>query len=148
MVTVNPSPSVGPPVKAFKLEVGSANGSAKQSLGSDRGASAMIRSVVLSKRLSALAKKAKLKKVRLSNEDKDEIAKLMLETPQLKKQLDTKTAFAASEGVWLENVSFKGKTTEPIVVLLSSDAPKHRSASIIQWTSDGSIAGGFTFQAN
>jgi len=148
MVTVNPSPTVGPPVKAFKLEVGSADGSAKQSLGSDRAASSMIRSVVLSKRLSALAKKAKLKKVRLSNEDKDELAKLMLETPQLKKQLDTKTAFAASEGVWLENVSFKGKTTEPIVVLLSSDAPKHRSASIIQWTSDGSIAGGFTFQAN
>lgn len=147
MVTVNPSPTVGPTLRAFKLEVSNANGSLQQSLGSDRAASSMIRAVVLSKRLAALAKKAKLKQVRLNQDDKDEIAKFMLDAPQLKKQLDTKTAFAIQDGVWLENVPFKGKAPEPIIVLLSSEAPKNRSASIIQWASDGTIVGGFTFQA-
>ncbi|MFZ0063736.1 MAG: hypothetical protein WAL47_17015 [Pyrinomonadaceae bacterium] len=148
MVTVNPSPTAGPPLKALKLNVGRVNGATKYSLGADRASTAMIRCVVLSKRLAAQAKKAKAKQVELRAEDADELAKLMLETPQLKKQLDTKTAFAISDGVWLDNVTLKGKTPEPIVILLSSDAPQHRSGSIIQWASDGTVAGGFTFHAN
>jgi len=147
MVIVNPSPSVGPPVRALKLNVGRADSSTKYSLGADLAGSSMIRGIVLSKRLSALAKKAKLKQVKLSSGDKDEVARLMLETPELKKLLDTKTAFATNNGVWLENVTLKGKTSEPIVVLLNSESPRNRAGSIIQWASDGTVVGGFTFQA-
>jgi len=148
MVTVNPSPTVGPAVRALRLNVGGADGSTNYSLAADRAGSSMIRSVVLSKRLSALAKKAKVKQVKLSKDDADELAKLMLESPQLKKQLDTKTAFATNDGVWLENVTLKGKTPEPIVILLSSKAPKNRSGSIIQLARDGTVVGGFTLHAN
>ena len=108
----------------------------------------MIRSIVLSKQLSAVAKKAKVKKVRLNSADKDELARLMLETPELTKLLDTKTAFATNDGVWLENVTLKGKTPQPIVVLLNSESPRNRRGSIVQSTSDGKVVGGFTFQVN
>lgn len=147
MVTVNPLPTVGPRLKALKLNLGSTDGSTKYSLSADKAGSLMIRSVVLSKRLSALAKKARVKQVRLSKDDADELAKLMLESPELMKQLDTKTAFATRDGVWFENVTLKGKTPEPIVILLSSEAPQHRSGSIML-ASDETVVGGFTLHAN
>jgi photosystem II stability/assembly factor-like uncharacterized protein len=146
MVVVNPSPSVGPPVTALSLNVGGSGTATKYSLGVDRGAVSIIRGVVLSKRLSALAKKAKLKQIKMSSEDKDELAKLVTENPQLKKLLDTKTAFVPTAGVWLENVSLTTKTSEPLVVLVNPGA-RNRSGSIIQWASDGTVVGGFTFQA-
>jgi len=146
MVVVNPSPSVGPPIAALRLNVGNAGGFTKYSLGGDRGAVSIIRGVVLSKRLSGLAKRARLKQIKLSTEDKDELAKLMTETPQLEKLLDTKAAYAPSDGVWLENISLTSKTAEPLVVLINPSARK-RNGSIIQWASDGTVVGGFTFQA-
>jgi hypothetical protein len=84
----------------------------------------------------------------MSSAEKDELARLMLETPELKELLDTKTAFATSDGIWLENVRVKGKTPQPIVVLLNSEAPRNRTGSITQSTNDGTVVGGFTFQAN
>jgi hypothetical protein len=146
MVVVNPSPSIGPPIAALRLNVGSAGVSGKYSLGADRGAVSIIRGVVLSKRLSGLAKKAKLKQIKLSTDDKDELRKLMTETPQLKKLLDAKAAYAPSDGVWLENISLTTRTTEPLVVLVNPSARK-RTGSIIQWASDGTVVGGFTFEA-
>ncbi len=147
MVVVNPSPSAGPPVNALHLNVGRSGTSTKFSLGVDRAAAAMIRGVVLSKRLSALAKKAKLNQIKLSDEDKDELAKLMEATPSLKKQLDTKVAYVPSNGVWLENIQLKGKTAEPMVVLVAPVSRK-RHGSIIQWANDGTVVGGFTLQAH
>jgi hypothetical protein len=146
MVVVNPSPSVGPPVAALRLNFGSTGASTKYSLGVDRGALSIIRGIVLSKRLSGFAKKAKLKQIKLSTEDKDELAKLMTETPQLKKLLDAKAAYAPSDGVWLDNISLTSKRAEPLVVLVNPAARK-RNGSIIQWASDGTVVGGFTFQA-
>jgi hypothetical protein len=146
MVVINPSPSVGPPVAALRLNVGSAGASTKYSLGVDRGAISIIRGVVLSKRLSGLAKKAKLNQVKLTTEDKEELTKLIAETPQLKKLLDMKAAYAVSDGVWLENISLRTRTTEPLVVFVNPSARK-RTGSIIQWASDGTVVGGFTFQA-
>jgi len=148
MVTVNPLPTVGPPVTAVRLNVGRINGSTKYSLAADRAASSMIRGVVLSKRLSALARKAKVKQIKLTSSDNDELKKLMFEAPKLQKALDTKHLFAASDGVWLENVTLKGKTPEPIVFLLNAEMRKNRAGSIIQTASDGTVVGGFTFQAN
>jgi hypothetical protein len=147
MVVVNPSPSAGPPITAMSLSVARAGTSTKFSLGADRGALSLIRGVVFSKRLSALAKKAKLKRVKLSAEDKDELTKLMEETPSLKKQLDAKVAYEPRDGAWLENIQLKGQTAEPMVVLVNPKSRK-RPGSIIQWASDGTIVGGFTLQTN
>ena len=148
MVTVNPLPTVGPPLTAVRLDVGRVNGSTTFSLAADRGATSMIRGVVLSKRLSALAKKAKVKQIKLTSSDKDELKKLTFESPKLEKALDTKHLFATNDGVWLEDVTFKGKTPEPIVFLLNAETQKHRAGSIVQTASDGTVVGGFTFQAN
>jgi hypothetical protein len=146
MVVVNPSPSVGPPVMALSLSVGRSGTATKYSLGVDRGAASMIRGVVFSKRLSTMAKKAKLPKMKLTAKDRDELTKLMEATPALRKQLDSKVAYAPSDGLWLEDIQLKS-TGEPIVVFVN---PKPRSGygSIIQWAEDGTAACGFTLQAN
>jgi hypothetical protein len=148
MVTVNPLPTVGPPLTAVTLHVGRVNGSTKYSLGADRAATSMIRGVVLSKRLSVLARKAKVKQIKPTSNDNDELRKLMFEAPKLKKALDTQHLFAITDGVWLENVTLKGKTPDPIVFLLNAEMRKNRAGSIVQTASDGTIVGGFTFQAN
>ncbi len=148
MVTINPLPTVGPPVKAAILNVGRVNGATQYSLGADRSAASMVRGIVLSKRLSAIAKKARIKRSKLKGSDADEVRKLMLEAPQLAKKLDTEHLFAIREGVWLENVTLKGKTPEPTVVLMNSEPVKSRSGSIIQTAADGTVVGGFTFHAN
>jgi photosystem II stability/assembly factor-like uncharacterized protein len=147
MVTVNPLPTVGPPVTAVTLNIGRVNSSTTYSLGADRAAASMIQGVVLSKRLSALARKAKVKQIKLTSNHNDELKKLMFEAPHLEKALDTKHLFAITNGVWLENVTLKGKTPEPIVFLLNAETPKKRAGSIIQTASDGTVVGGFTFQA-
>jgi hypothetical protein len=147
MLVVNPAPSVGPPVRALSLSVGRAGTATKYSLGVDSGAASMIRGFVLSKRLSAMAKKAKLRRIKLDNEDKDELTKLMEATPSLKKQLDAKVAYAAPEGVWLEDIQLKNKTGEPLIVFVNPKL-RNRHGSIIQWVDDGSAACGFTLQAN
>jgi photosystem II stability/assembly factor-like uncharacterized protein len=147
MVTVNPLPTVGPPLTAVTLHVGRVNGSTRYSLGADRAATSMIRGVVLSKRLSVLARKAKVKQIKLTSSDNDELRKLMFEAPKLKKALDTQHLFAITDGVWLENVTLKGKTPDPIVFLLNAEMRKNRAGSIVQTASDGTVVGGFTFQA-
>jgi photosystem II stability/assembly factor-like uncharacterized protein len=147
MVVVNPSPSAGPPVGALSLNVGRAGTATRYTLGVDRGAARMIRAFVLSKPLSALAKKAGLKRIQLSSEDKDELTKLMAETPSLKKQLDLKAAYAPRDGALLEDIQLKGKTAEPLVVLVNPTSRK-RNGSIIQYAGDGTVVGGFTLQAH
>jgi len=147
MVMVNPSPSVGPPVRALSLNLGRDGAATRYSLGGDRGAADMVRGVVLSKRLSAMAKKAKLRRIKLNREDKDELTKLMAATPSLKKQLDAKVAYAPPEGVWLEDIPLKSNTSEPLIVFVNQES-RNRYGSIVQWADDGSVACGFTLQAN
>jgi len=145
MAVVNPSPTVGPPLSAINLNVGRAGSATRFSLGTDRGAASLIRAVVLSKRLSALAKKAKLKQVKLDAQDRDELTNLIAANPALKKQLDAKTAYEFRNGVALENIEFKGKGIEPLVVLIDPKSRK-RHGSLIQWADDGTVVGGFTLQ--
>jgi len=94
-----------------------------------------------------MAKKAKLHRIKLDNEEKDELTKLMEATPSLKRQLDAKVAYAPPEGVWLENIQLKSNTSEPLIVFVNPKLRKRRG-SIIQWANDGSPASGFTLQAN
>jgi hypothetical protein len=142
---VNPSPSVGPLVRSLHLSVGPAGAAKTYALELDRASVSMIRGIVLSRRLSALAKKARLKSVRLRADDKDELARLTQAVPGLKRQLDTKKAYRPEPGAWLENIQAKN-TAEPIVVLVDPQSRK-RYGSIIQRADDGSVVGGFTLQA-
>lgn len=112
----------------------------------DRASASMIRGIVLSKRLSALAKKARLKSVRLRTEDKDELAKLTAGGRRLKRQLDTTRAYRPQAGAWLENIRLKANGVEPIVMLVDPQ-PRKRYGSIIQRADDGTVVGGFTLQA-
>jgi photosystem II stability/assembly factor-like uncharacterized protein len=147
MAVVNPSPSAGPPLNALSLNIGRAGTATKYSFGVDRGGASMIRGIMLSKRLSALAKKAKLLRMKLTEADKEELAKLIAATPSLKTRLDMKTAYAPREGIWLENVPLNSRQSEPIVAFVSPSS-RLRHGSIIQWADDGTPACGFTFQAN
>jgi photosystem II stability/assembly factor-like uncharacterized protein len=147
MAILNPSPTAGPPVNALSLNVAHAGTAKKYSLGVDRGGASMIRGVVLSKRLSALAKKAKLPRMKLTDADKDELFKLIEATPSLKKQLDLKTAYAPREGVWLENVPLNSKQNEPLVAFVTPST-NNRLGSLIQWGDDGTAACGLTIQSN
>ena len=96
-------------VTAVSLNLGRVNGSTRFSLGADRAATSMIRGVVLSKRLSAIASKAKVRQVKVTSSDSDELRKLMAEAPRFMKALDTQHHFAITDGVWLEDVILKGK---------------------------------------
>ena len=147
MAVVNPPPHAGPPVTALALNIARAGTAANYSFGVDRGGAKMIRGVVLSKRLSALAGQARLPRVKLTDADRDELAKLVEATPSLKRQLDLKAAYAPREGVWLENVPFGSRQNEPMVAFVSP-APGLRQGSFIQWADDGTTACGFTLQAN
>jgi hypothetical protein len=147
MLVVNPSPSAGPPVAALSLNIRRSGTATQYSLGVDRSGASMIRGVIFSKRLSALAKKARLPKMKLTAEDKDELTRLMEAKPSLKKELDSKAAYAPSGNLWLEKIQLKSKTSEPMVVFVN---PKLRGGhgSIIQWAEDGTMACGFTLKAN
>ena len=146
MSIVNPQPAAGPLVRSVPLDVGATPGVKSWALELDRASASMIRGIVLSKRLSALAKKARLKSVRLRIEDKDELAKLTAGDRRLKRQLDTTRAYRPQAGAWLENIRLKANGVEPIVMLVDPQ-PRKRYGSIIQRADDGTVVGGFTLQA-
>lgn len=146
LTVVNPSPVVGPAVKAVQLDLFRSGDAKTFSLEADQNGASLLRSIVLSKRLSKLAKKSKLKKIKLDNDDKMELARMVESSPALKKQLDLKSAYAPRKGVWLESFKLDHKKPEPIVLLVK---PKPRAGygSVIQKSGDGTVVGGFTLQA-
>ena len=143
---VNPSPETGPMVRALHLDLLASGASSIASLELDRASVRMIRGIVLSKRLAALAQKVKLKAVRLSADDRDELTKLTQASPRLRRQLHVKTAFAARAGAWLERIQLTADKPEPIVLLVDAAARKGYG-SIIQRAADGTVVGGFTLQS-
>jgi hypothetical protein len=146
-IVVNPSPSAGPPVTALTLGVRRAGTATTYSLGLDRGAVSLIRGIVLSKRLSAVAKRAGVKRLRLKKDDKDELAKLFNATPSLRRRLDVTAAYAPADGAWLENIRLtRPEAVEPIVILVAP-SPRTRHGSIVQRADDGTVVAGFTLQA-
>jgi hypothetical protein len=142
---INPPPGVGPVVRALRLDVG-AGGAKTSALELDRASASMIRAVVLSRRLSALAKKAKLKTVRLRAEEKDELARLIQDSPRLKRQLDVNRAYKPHVGTWLANIRLRAGAGEPIVILVDPES-RRGYASVTQRADDGSVVGGFTLQS-
>src|SRR5262249_28826549 len=106
VTVVNPSPGVGPVVRALPLELQPMNGGYTSEWEGDHGAADIVRGVVLSKRFSKLAKKEKLKEVKLTADDKEELSRLVTSQPLLQKKLDMKAAYRMPPGRWFGGLSF------------------------------------------
>jgi len=146
LTVVNPPPSVGPTIHAMHLELWGSRQSKTFALEFDRGASAVVRAVVLSKELSKAARGAKLATVRLNADDRAELERLIAATPALKGKLDLKSAYALQKGSWLESIKLSAKKPEAVVVLINPKATDSQG-SIIQRAADGTVVGGFTFKS-
>lgn len=145
MTAVNPSPMTGPPVGAVHLPLHPSADAGAFALEIDRAAVSIQRGVVFGKRRSKLAKKAGLKRVKISEEDKAEIARLVEADPSLRRTLDAGTVYAPRRGALLEGVTFEGRAPKPFVALINPDAASG-NCSIIQRSEDGTVLGGFTFK--
>ncbi len=146
LAVVDPPPSIGPRVRALRLNLWGYR-RRKYAFGLDRAAGALVRGIVLSRGLSKIARESKLERIKLTAEDKAELARLIKEVPHLKDRLDLTGAYLSRRrGVWLKSIEFDGKIPEPIVILLQ---PRARAGhwSIVQWADDGLVVGGFTLQA-
>ena len=146
VTAINPSPVVGPTVRAVPLEVHQKEVSTPFSLEFDQAAKNIVRGVVLSKELAKVARKAKLKRIKLTSEDKDELNKLLATTPALKQKLDTSTAYRLGSDQWLQDIEPDGKGSETLVLLLNPEV-HGTHGSIVQKASDGTILGGLTLKA-
>jgi len=101
---------------------------------------------VLSKRLSKLAKKEKLKQVKLTADDKEELSRLVTSQSSLKKKLDLKVAYRMPPGRWFRGLHFDQNEPEPLVALIHPKA-SHGHGSIVQRAQDGTVVGGVTLAA-
>lgn len=146
ITVVNPSPDNTPILRSLQLNLSGTNTSQKFSLVSAQTTPPVLRAVVLSKRLAQLAKKLKIKTIKLSSQDKLEMARLFETTPSLKNDLDTKAAFVLAKGASLDHFELDDGQLEPLVLLIN---PKVQSgvASIMQVSEDGTVVGGQTFYA-
>jgi hypothetical protein len=145
VTVVNPSPGNGPVLRSVLLNLTAATKAQKTSLVSAQTVPNVLRAVVLSKRLSKLASQRKAKTVKLTSEEKQELARLLEANPSLKNMLDTKAAFVVASGALFEHLKLEEKE-EPMVFLVN---PKIHSgvASIMQVLEEGTVVGGHTFQA-
>ncbi len=142
---VNPSPVVGPSVRAMHLEVRRSDGFKSFSIEADRSAIKIVRAVVLSKGLSKQAKAAGVGRAKLSGEEKEELSRLIESNPALKKTLDVNTAYSIQTGPWLDSIKLSGSKPESLVLILEPD-PRQGQGSILQKADDGTIVGGYTLE--
>ncbi len=145
VMVVNPPPNAGSPVMAVPLRLTQAGAAATTSLHADRGAASLLRAIVLGKRLAKLAKQAKWKQVKLTAEDKLELARIVANDPALGKELQTTVGHAPKKGALLEDISL-GSNGDPIVLLVKPD-PRTGYGSLLQVDPQGTVLGGITLQA-
>jgi photosystem II stability/assembly factor-like uncharacterized protein len=146
LTVVNPPPSGGPPLRAVHLNLRGSTRGGKSALGPGRPAGAMIRGIVLSRRLSRLAKRAGLEQVALDEEERAELARLFLETPSLRSELDAQSAYRSTHGgAWLKSLTLDPEKPEPIVVLVAAN-PRAGTCSLVQWDENDTVVGGWTLQ--
>lgn len=148
ITVVNPASQAGPPVMAVPLQVRAAGPLSPGTLALeiDRGGAAMLRGIVLGKRFAKAAKKAKWKEVKLTAEDKVELARVIADNPQLKKDLHLTSAFAAKKGPLVDSFELPEGESEPLVLLVRPD-PGPRYGSLIQTDGQGNLMGGITLAA-
>lgn len=147
LTVVNPPPTMGARVLAVPLDLWRTGSGATYSLGMDRTPTSMVSGIVFSRRLSTLAKQSGLPKITITEEHRAELARLALEFPRLKEQLDLETAYRAPRsGAWLSSFTLDAKQPEPIVVLVEPK-PRVGQWSILQSDAEGAIVGGYTLEA-
>jgi photosystem II stability/assembly factor-like uncharacterized protein len=146
VTVVNPLPSNAPVVRAVHLNLTGTGRRQKFSLVAAQSTPPVLRAMVLSKRLARMAKNRKLKKVKLSSDDKLELARLCEMTPSLQNELDTRSAFIPARGDLFENLELTDDQSEPLVFFINPKV-KSGAASVMQVRADGTVVGGHTFQA-
>jgi len=145
LTVVNPTAANGPVLRTVQLNLTGTGAVRKYSLLSTQTSPHVLRAVVLSRRLSKLAKDARVKRLQLTGDDRVELAKLLEATPSLRRQLDTKTAFALPKGTLVEKVNLSRKDVEPMVFFINPSV-ESGFASIMQVADSGKVVGGHTFQ--
>jgi hypothetical protein len=144
MAIVNPPPEAGARTGAVLLNLWASTRWARYSIGGDARGANVPKAVVLTKRLSAAARRAGLARVQLSRADKAEVRKAIRGRPELGDRLDLTTGFRPPrKRAWLEDVALHRNRPEPLVVVVN---PRARSGrwSLLQSGADGELAGGFT----
>jgi len=131
-------------LRAVHLDFGGNGDEGKFSLVSTQTTPHVIRAIILSKRLSKLARQQKHKTTKLSSEERIELAKLFGSNPVLEKDLDTQLVFIPPQGELLEDVRLRPLQTEPMVLLFSPNV-QSGVGSIMQVGEDKTVVGGHTF---
>ena len=144
VTVVNPSPANGPVLRAVQLAFGGNGDEGKFSLVSTQTTPYVVRAVVLSKRLSKLARKQKHKTTKLSSEERIELAKLLRSNTALEKELDTQFVFVPPQGELFKNMHLSRLQTEPIILFFSPNV-QSGVGSIMQVGEDKTVVGGHTF---
>jgi photosystem II stability/assembly factor-like uncharacterized protein len=144
VAVVNPPADAGARLRSVVLGLVASGTSPAYTIGGDERGGAIARALVLSKPLSRRTRDARLPKVALRVEEKDELRKLTRASALLRDRLETDVAFRPpTERDWLAGVSLRRDRAEPLVVLVDPQAGAGRW-SILQERADGSLAGGFT----
>ena len=144
VTVVNPAPANGPVLRAVQVDFGGNGDEGKFSLVSTQTTPHVIRAVILSKRLSKLARQQKHNTTKLSSEERIELAKLFGSSPALEKELDTQFVFIPPQGELLKDVQLRPLQTEPMVLFFSPNV-QSGVGSIMQVGEDKTVVGGHTF---
>lgn len=145
IAVVNPPPEIGPRVEAIKLNLWGSRKWRRYALGVDRWPGS-LRGLVLSRRLGRLARAAGLKRLKILEEDRAAIARLVRQSFYLRRELDLTTAWVkARRGPWLKSIELNPEKAEAIVALVDRKAMSGHT-SLVQWADDGTMVGGFTLQ--
>jgi photosystem II stability/assembly factor-like uncharacterized protein len=148
VAVVNIAPHAGPPVLAVPLDAGPAGVTQMPAmqLDLDQGIRKLLRAVVLGKRLVAAARKAGWKAVRLTAADREELDRLIVRDPRLKKTLEQKTGFIPPGAARTQSLDLPKGPPQPLVLLLRSN-PSPGYGSVVLTAADGTVTGGLTLQA-
>jgi hypothetical protein len=144
VTVVNPAPANGAVLRAVQLDFGGNDDEGMFSLVSTQTTPHVIRAVILSKRLSKLARQQKHKTSKLTSEERIELAKLFGTNPALEKELDTQFGFIPPPGELFKNMHLRRQQTEPMVLFFSPNV-QSGVGSIMQVGEDKTVAGGHTF---
>ncbi len=145
IAVVNPPPGIGARVDGIKLHLWGSRKWKAYAVGVDRWPG-MLRGLVLSKRLSKLAATAELKRLRIDEEGRAALTRLVRQFPDLKRQLDLTTAWVGGRrGPWLRSVELNPEAPEPVVALVDRKV-RGGHTSLVQWAEEDTVVGGFTLQ--
>ena len=144
VTVVNPSPANGPVLRALQLNFGGNGDEGMFSLVSTQTTPHVIRAVILSKRLSKLARQQKHKTTKLSSVERIELAKLFGSNPVLEKELDTQFVLVPPQGELFKNMHLSRQQTEPMIFFFSPNV-QSGIGSIMQVGKDKTVVGGHTF---